>query len=115
MRLPVHALITTPTERETVHAGDDISMRGTAWGGSGGIAEVLVQIDGGIWSPARLGRSHGPYTRLNWEVRCALGPGMHEIACRAIDGAGEAQPDLPPRNVQGYANNAVHRVTFAAA
>jgi hypothetical protein len=89
-------------------------VRGAAWGGTGEIAEVLVQVDGGAWSPACLARATGRYAKTNWEVHYALSPGKHEIACRAIDGAGQAQPDLPPQNAQGYANNAIHRVTIEA-
>ena len=112
--LPVHALITSPADGETVIAGDEITVRGAAWGGATAIAEVHVQIDGGPWSPSCLGRISGRYARVSWEAHCALPPGTHQIACRAIDGAGGSQPDLPPTNVQGYANNAIHRVTVAA-
>jgi DMSO/TMAO reductase YedYZ molybdopterin-dependent catalytic subunit len=113
--LPVHALITTPGDGEKVFADDEISVRGAAWGGTGGIADVLVQIDRGPWSRARLGRVRGRYARLNWDARCTLAPGVHEIACRAIDGDGETQPERPPPNVHGYGNNAIHRVTVEAA
>jgi DMSO/TMAO reductase YedYZ molybdopterin-dependent catalytic subunit len=113
--LPAHALITSPAGGDTVLAGDDIPVRGAAWGGAGGIAEVLVQIDRGPWSPACLGRVTGRYARVSWEVHYALSAGEHEISCRAIDGTGRTQPDLPPQNVQGYANNAIHRITVAAA
>jgi DMSO/TMAO reductase YedYZ molybdopterin-dependent catalytic subunit len=112
--LPVSALITTPGNGDVVLAGDDMPVRGAAWGGTGEIAEVLVQVDGGAWSPACLARATGRYAKTNWEVHYALSPGKHEIACRAIDGAGQAQPDLPPQNAQGYANNAIHRVTIEA-
>jgi DMSO/TMAO reductase YedYZ molybdopterin-dependent catalytic subunit len=112
--LPVHALITSPTDGHAVSAGEAIAVRGTAWAGAAGIAEVLVQVDGGPWSPACLGRVSGRYARVNWEVHYALSAGPHEIACRAIDGAGRTQPDLPPANVQGYANNAIHHVSLVA-
>jgi len=111
--LPVHALITTPVDGEA-RPGNELVIRGTAWGGAGGIADVLVQVDAGPWSRARLGAAPGPYTRVSWESRVTLDPGAHELACRAIDGAGETQPDEPPANQRGYANNAVHRITFVA-
>lgn len=113
--LPIAALITTPAGGDLVLAGNDIPVRGAAWGGTNGIAEVLVQIDGGPWSPACLGRSRGRYAKVNWEVHYALTAGRHEIACRAVDGTGLTQPDSPPMNAQGYANNAIHRVTIEAA
>ena len=111
----VHALITTPADGETIIAAGDVLSRGIAWGGTDGIAEVLVRVDHGPWTPARLGPVRGPYARLRWEARCTLAAGPHEITCRAIDRAGRTQPDRPPANVRGYANNAVHHVTFTVA
>lgn len=148
--LPAHALITTPADGEVVVAGG-LWVRGTAWGGTDGIAAVLVRIDGGAWTPARLGSAHGPYTRVDWKAHPTthpsvrppaepdppawpdppagpdppaepdppawptLAPGPHEIACCAIDRAGNRQPERPPANVRGYANNAIHRVRVQAA
>lgn len=48
----------------------------------------------------------------SWETEYTLGPGVHEIACRAIDGAGRSQPDRTPRNVRGYGNIAIHRINI---
>lgn len=116
--LPVHALIPTPADGGIVMAGAGLGVRGTAWGGTDGIAAVLVRIDGGAWNPARLGSAQGPHTHVDWRAellaRSTLEPGRHEIACCAIDGAGNAQPERPPANVRGYANNAIHRVRVQA-
>ena len=112
--LPVHALITAPADGVVVEAGGELSVRGTAWGGTDGIASVLMRIDGGPWMPARLASPRGAYGRLAWTASCSLAPGSHEIACRAIDRAGNWQPDSPPANVGGYANNAIHRVRVQA-
>lgn len=112
--LPVHALITSPAEGESGVATGVVDVRGIAWGGGGGIAEVLIRLDDGPWFAAELGSFRGAYARLSWEGRCLVGPGVREIACRAIDRAGRTQPDRPPENVLGYANNAVHRIRFTA-
>jgi len=113
--LPVHALITTPADGESSLAAGAATIRGIAWGGTDGIARVLVRIDLGPWTPARLGPVGGPHARVSWELPCTLAAGVHEIACRAIDGQGIAQPDRPSANVHGYANNAIHRVRFKVA
>jgi len=113
--LPVHALITTPTDGKVDVAAGHVPVRGVAWGGAGGVAEVLVRVDLGPWIPAQLHSIRGPYTRVSWDTRCTLTAGRHEIACRAIDRAGNAQPDHPPTNVRGYGNNAIHRVRIRAA
>lgn len=112
--VPVHALITTPAENETAVRARELSIRGIAWGGAGGVAEVLVSVDRGPWLPTRLAPKRGPYTRVHWEARAQIAAGAHELACRAVDGAGSAQPEHPPNNVDGYANNAIHRVSFIA-
>jgi DMSO/TMAO reductase YedYZ molybdopterin-dependent catalytic subunit len=113
-RLPVHALITSPAGAERRTAGP-VLVRGVAWGGEGGIAAVLVRDTLGPWRRARLAAPRGRYALVNWELRATLGPGEHELACRAIDGGGVTQPDHPPSNVGGYANNAIHRVGISVA
>jgi DMSO/TMAO reductase YedYZ molybdopterin-dependent catalytic subunit len=107
--LPVSGLITTPGEAERF-SGPNVTVKGIAWGGAGGVEQVQVCIDGALWEPARLDSRRGTYARVAWSLDCRLEDGPHEIACSAIDCEGQAQPDRPPVNVRGYANNAVHRV-----
>jgi DMSO/TMAO reductase YedYZ molybdopterin-dependent catalytic subunit len=111
--LPVHALITSPQGGAEL-AGGRVTVRGAAWGGSGGIAEVAVRVDDGAWRPAALAPRRGRYARTLWGLQCELGPGRHVLACRATDSAGHAQPATPPPNPGGYANNAIHRIEIAA-
>lgn len=113
--LPVNSLITTPPDGETGLPAAPYVIRGVAWGGEGGVAQVLMRLDDGPWRAARVGRAGGRYQRVPWESRCSLTPGVHEIACRAVDGAGGTQPEHPAPNVRGYANNAVHRVGVRAS
>jgi DMSO/TMAO reductase YedYZ molybdopterin-dependent catalytic subunit len=112
--LPVNALISTPHENHEGLPAGNVVVRGVAWGGSGGVARVEVQLDDRPWMPARVARSEGRYRCVRWELSCQAGAGEHELRSRAIDGAGHRQPDLPRPNVRGYANNAVHRVRFRA-
>jgi DMSO/TMAO reductase YedYZ molybdopterin-dependent catalytic subunit len=112
--LPVNALITTPADGGRIPTGP-VTVRGVAWGGAGGVEQVLVCIDGALWEPARLESRRGRYTRVGWTLECTLPEGPHQIACRAIDCDGQAQPDRPRPNVWGYANNSVHRVLVRAA
>ena len=112
--VPVHALITTPAHDEAGLTAGDLHVRGIAWGGTGGVAAVLVRVNLGPWTRAHLGPHRGRYARISWEADCRLAAGPHEIACRAVDRAWGAQPDRPPANVRGYGNNAIHRVRFRA-
>ena len=67
-----------------------------------------VSTDGGAtWRPAELGREHGWRA---WSYAWDAEPGEHVLCCRAFDTTGRGQPDAPPWNLGGYANNAVHRV-----
>ena len=108
--VPVHALITRPEDGEEIRSEDRPIIRGVAWGGAGGVARVQVRIDAGPWLEASLASPRGPYARTQWTLDCHLTSGTHEISCRAIDMAERSQPDRPPANERGYANNAIHRV-----
>jgi DMSO/TMAO reductase YedYZ molybdopterin-dependent catalytic subunit len=113
--LPANSLITTPPDGEACVAAGSQAIHGVAWGGTGGIAEVLVRLDDRPWRRARLGRVRGRYQRVFWEAHWTLAPGEHELTARAVDRAGNAQPETPEPNLRGYANNAVHRVSFRVA
>ncbi|HWC11762.1 MAG TPA: hypothetical protein VG455_11115, partial [Acidimicrobiales bacterium] len=82
---------------------------------SGGapVAEVEISADGGRrWTAADVsGADLGPWAWRRWAfVWDPPATGEYELCCRARDTSGAAQPDAPPWNVGGYANNAVQRV-----
>jgi DMSO/TMAO reductase YedYZ molybdopterin-dependent catalytic subunit len=108
--MPIHALLIDPAPDARVPAGL-LELRGIAWGGQGGVARVEVRVDDGPWRDARLGPDRGPWARRFWSAARRAAPGARRIEVRASDAAGDVQPDQPPLNVYGYANNAVHRVT----
>lgn len=112
--LPVHALIVDPGPHIAPRPGPT-SVRGAAWGGSGGVERVEIRIDGGDWRAAELGPSRGEYARRFWSARWTATPGRHRIEVRATDAAGQAQPDGVRWNPGGYANNAVHGVVVTVA
>ena len=45
-----------------------------------------------------------------WTYAWDATPGSYVVASRATDAAGQTQPDEPPWNLKGYANNAVERI-----
>jgi sulfane dehydrogenase subunit SoxC len=93
-------------------------LEGRAWSGLAPVERVEVSVDGGAtWAEARLGEQPGALAWRAWSFEWTAGPGDHELCCRARDAAGNGQPDDPPWNLGGYANNAVQRVpvTVAAA
>jgi hypothetical protein len=107
--MPVHALLLDPSAQRPRAAGPG-RLRGIAWGGERGIARVEVRVDGGAWRETELGAWRGPYARRFWAADWSAAAGEHHIEVRATDGLGQQQPDEPPPNAGGYANNALHRV-----
>ena len=93
------------TRRRFVEPGR-VGLTGRAWSGHGQITRVEVDTGDG-WREARLGDERGWRA---WSYDWDATPGEHVLACRAFDASGRGQPDAPPWNLGGYANNAVHRV-----
>jgi len=106
-RMPIHALITSPTD--AAQAGP-VLVEGAVWGGRGGVARVEVSIDGGNWQIADLNSPRGPFARRFWSLMWEAPAGEHQLAVRATDASGEVQPSEPPPNAAGYANNSIHRI-----
>jgi DMSO/TMAO reductase YedYZ molybdopterin-dependent catalytic subunit len=85
---------------------------GRAWSGFASITAVDVSIDGGAtWAPAELdGQQADEASWVGWRFNWQAHPGDHELCCRATDGHGNTQPDLPEWNCGGYLNNSIQRV-----
>jgi sulfane dehydrogenase subunit SoxC len=86
-------------------------LEGRAWSGWGPIDRVEVSTDGGAsWQPATLGTPPGPSAWAPFAFDWDATEGEHVLCARAHDITGRSQPDAPPWNVGGYANNAVQRI-----
>ena len=97
------------TRRRFLPAGR-VRLEGRAWSGWGPIERVELSVDGGEWQGAELGSPAGPAAWAPWSIDWYAEEGDHELRVRATDSTGRTQPDTPPWNVGGYANNAVQRV-----
>ena len=98
------------TRTRYVEAGPCV-LEGRAWSGSGPIERVEVSADGGrTWDDASLGEAPSEFAWHGWTYRWDATPGEHELCCRATDAAGHTQPASADWNLDGYCNNAVHRV-----
>jgi DMSO/TMAO reductase YedYZ molybdopterin-dependent catalytic subunit len=86
-----------------------VRLEGRAWSGWAPIERVEVGIDG-VWRDAELGEPPGPSAWAPWWLEWDATPGDHVLSARAHDAGGRSQPDAPPWNVGGYANNAIQRV-----
>jgi DMSO/TMAO reductase YedYZ molybdopterin-dependent catalytic subunit len=86
-------------------------LEGRAWSGWGPILHVEVSTDGGeSWQQATLGDPPGPAAWAPFAFDWDATEGDHVLCARAHDVTGRGQPDSPPWNVGGYANNAVQRI-----
>ena len=100
------------TRRRFLPAGP-VRLEGRAWSGWAPIERVEVGIDG-LWADAELGAPPGPAAWAPWWVDWEAPEGEHELCARAHDASGRSQPDAPPWNVGGYANNAIQRIAVTA-
>lgn len=104
----VRSRITDPAPTTAIPAGE-YTVRGKAWSGTGLVTAVQVSLTGeGEWQDAELELPAGPHQWQEWTFRWqATHRGRHTLRSRAIDSAGNVQPDLPPWNRLGYGNNAI--------
>jgi sulfane dehydrogenase subunit SoxC len=113
-RIEPRSLMTPPgipdfmTRRRFLPPGP-VRLGGRAWSGWGTIKCVEVGIDG-VWRDAQLGEPPGPAAWAPWWVEWDAPEGEHELSARAHDATGRSQPDAPPWNVGGYANNSIQRI-----
>ncbi|WP_144672539.1 sulfite oxidase [Arthrobacter sp. U41] len=86
-----------------------VMLTGRAWSGEGAVQRVEVGIDG-KWAPAQLQQPAAPFAWCAWSMPWVADPGEHELACRATDTTGAAQPLEQSWNYQGMGNNVVQRI-----
>jgi sulfane dehydrogenase subunit SoxC len=115
-RIEPRSLMTPPgipdfmTRRRFLPPGP-VRLEGRAWSGWGRVERVEVSVDGGAsWMPAELGDPPGPAAWAPWGLDWEATEGEHVLCTRAYDASGRGQPDAPPWNVGGYANNAIQRI-----
>jgi hypothetical protein len=82
--------IDTPKPLSETAAGT-VVVGGIAWAQHVGIESVEVRVDGEAWRPATLGPDVGDDYWRQWYVEWDAEPGMHLIACRATNKAGDVQ------------------------
>ena len=89
------AVITTPSESETVPANSKVRVRGAAWTGKGEITKVELSTNGGsTWGEAKLLGESKPTAWRLWEFdwKTPAKPGKATLIARAADSSGATQP-----------------------
>ena len=109
---PVKTMARIDTPRNGNDRSGEIAIGGVAWAVHRGIGGVQVRIDDGEWLDAELGGVPSNDTWAQWVYRWTGAPGPHLIEARAIDKAGEIQPEEPaapaPDGAQGYHRIRLH-------
>ena len=88
------------------------TLTGRAWSGLGTIERVEVSTDdGNTWADAALGPlPPSPHAWRAWSFDWVAVPGRYVVCSRATDSSGATQPLEPDWNLEGFRNNALHRV-----
>lgn len=104
--------VEVPRDGSEVEAGE-VVVAGTAWMQHTGISAVDVQVDGGPWVPATLGRAADVDTWVQWRASVEVEAGGHTVSVRATDADGNVQTsverDVLPDGATGW-----HSVSFTA-
>jgi len=113
----VNSLITNLADGQTLPRTQPIEIKGLAWDGGDGIAQVEVSIDGGNnWYQAKLKQDYGRFSWRQWHfVFDPKHPGTYRIMARATSHSGATQPLEAIPNPSGYQHNAMQKITVNVA
>ena len=111
--MPVNSAICVPRDGDIVDAGA-LTVTGYALAYGRRVARVDLSIDGGRhWAQARfIDENAAPDAWQRWQCDVNMSPGRFEMAVRAIDDAGQLQPERAEDlwNFAGYLSTAWHRI-----
>ena len=115
--MPLNAAICSPEDGARVSSGG-CSIEGYAVAFGRAVFRVEVSTNGGTdWVQAELtAKPDAPWSWTQWRATLNLSPGLHVLVVRAVDGAGQMQPEQPEAiwNFAGYLSTAWHRITVTA-
>jgi DMSO/TMAO reductase YedYZ molybdopterin-dependent catalytic subunit len=115
-RFNTRSFITSHQDGDRLKAGKEVMLRGIAFDGGQGIAEVSISSDGGkTWQAATLGEELSRYSFREWKARFRPArKGEYELKVRAVNRAGQGQPMEALWNPAGYMRNVVETVRINA-
>lgn len=115
-RFNTRSFITSHQDGARLQAGKEVVLRGIAFDGGQGIAEVSISSDGGrTWQAATLGEELSRYSFREWKASFRpLKKGEYALKVRAVNRAGQGQPMEALWNPAGYMRNVVETVRINA-
>ena len=111
-RMTVRSFIAVPESGTRVALGRPVALKGIAFDGGYGIAEVQLSDDrGATWRRVDLGPDLGRYSFREWSATWTPGrAGDHRLMVRAFNRIGESQGDEQLWNPAGYLRNVIEHV-----
>ena len=116
-RMVPRSFITNPKPGAALKVGAPVPVRGIAFGGDCGVAQVELSIDGGkTWQPAQLGKDDGKYSFRRWEARTSFAAkGNYTLMVRCTNTNSATQPQSPNWNPAGFMRNVIEATPVTAA
>jgi DMSO/TMAO reductase YedYZ molybdopterin-dependent catalytic subunit len=116
-RMVPRSFFTNVTDATNVKPRDAVSVRGIAFGGDCGVAQVEVSTDDGHnWQKTDLGRDEGTYSFRQWSTQVtAPQSGSLALLVRCSNTKQEVQPAESNWNGGGFMRNVIERVTLKVA
>jgi DMSO/TMAO reductase YedYZ molybdopterin-dependent catalytic subunit len=112
-RMLPRSFITNVRDEAKFKVGETATVRGIAFGGDRGVAQVLFSADAGShWQEAQLGSDHGKYSFRQWTIDfrpSTMGP--QTLMVKALNTAGASQPERANWNGSGFMRNVVEAVS----
>jgi len=116
-RMAPRSFFTNLTNGASIKPEAPLSVRGIAFGGDCGVAQVELSSDGGTtWRAAALGPDEGKYGFRRWSAEAAApSSGALTLKARCTNASGEAQPAEPNWNGGGFMRNVIESVRLVVA
>ena len=116
-RMVPRSFFTSVTGATTVKSGVPLSLRGIAFGGDCGVAQVDLSADGGrTWQKTTLGNDEGKYSFRQWTAHVtAPASGSLTLMVRCTNTSEVAQSSEPIWNQGGFMRNVIESVRLSVA
>jgi DMSO/TMAO reductase YedYZ molybdopterin-dependent catalytic subunit len=114
-RMVPRSFFTNVKSGDRVRSGAMVSLRGIAFGGDRGVAQVEISTDQGqSWQNTSLGRDEGKYSFRQWSTQItAPQSGKLVLQARCTNIQGEGQPAEPNWNGGGFMRNVIESVELS--